>query len=156
MLQDGKDGVSRLTQVNLAGEIQAPNEVFRHGPGFMVFDSALLQFDLIPMLADQLVDKGSADGHVFLAGETSIEALFDCPARAGLSHEGFEADNFASYPGWLGSGTKRGPYRFMELSIVAWAAAQDRVGETYEVEKQDEEKCEHAEGLCCCSACRRV
>src|SRR5436309_4828053 len=60
VLQDGKDGVSCLTLVSLAGEVQAPNEVPRHGWRFAVLDSALLQFDLIPMLADQFVDKGSA------------------------------------------------------------------------------------------------
>lgn len=122
----------------------------------MVFDSALLQFDLIVMLADQLVDEGSADGHMFIAGETSIEALFDCPASTGFPHEGFEANNFASYPGWLGPGAKRDPYRFMELSIAAQAVARDGLSETYEVEEQDKEKCEHAERLCCRGLCASV
>src|SRR6266516_2854083 len=86
---------------------------------------------------------------MFPAGETSIEALFDCPASAGFSHEGLEADDFAPYPRWLGPGAKRDPHRFMELSIMAQAVARDGPSETYEVEEQDEEKREHAERLCC-------
>src|SRR6266853_5087278 len=125
-----------MIQVSLATEVYAPNEVLRHGPGFVVFDSALLQFDLIPMLADQLVDEGSADGHVFLVGETSVEGLFDYTASAGFSHEGLKANNFPSDPEWLGPDAKRGPHGFMELSIMAQAAARDGRGETYEVEEQ--------------------
>jgi hypothetical protein len=108
VLQDGKGAVSRLTEVNLAGEVQTPNEVLRHGSGFAILDSALLQLDQIPMFADQLVDEGSADGHMFLAAGAPIEAPFYCPASAGFPHEGLEADDFASYPGRLGSARNAG------------------------------------------------
>src|SRR6266581_7853346 len=101
------------------------------------------------MMSVQLVDEGSADGHTLLSGETSIEGLFDCPASTGFSHEGLEADNFASHPGRLGPGAKRNPYRFMELSIAAQPVAGDGLSETYEVEEQGKEKRKHAERLCC-------
>ena len=156
VLQDGVDGVTRLTQVSLAGEIQAPNQVpfgARRGLWFLILQS--LHFDLIPMLADQLVDEGSADCHMFLAGETSIESLSALPG-AGFSHEDLEADDFASYPGWLGSGAKRDPHRFMEFSIVVQAVARDGLGETDEVEEQHEEKREACGRPLLSCACGRV
>ena len=101
MIDDRQREMLSAMGISLGQQVHPPDQIARHRAGDSMFECSSQTSDGVLLSSDRVGHVGFPDGHGPAVGESTIKAVHDRTA-ARVGHEGFEPNDFLSYPARLG------------------------------------------------------